>query len=230
MTKKAFNKKSSPRHAFSLVEVAVIIVIIGIFVSGIIAADKMVGKFRRAAAKTLALSSPINSIKDTALWLETSLDNGFNPSEDADGVALTAWYDQQISGRPKVSVVAVGTGPTYANTINRVHAVKFSGSTANYLKFDASFLNKTDYTIMILEKRQVSGANLFLKSIDSSNADDSKLNLGYSADNTVIHSHGGTSYTYDSQVSSYANSTDKPRLFTFVSSSTDGKKHTSMAA
>ena len=185
----------------------------------------MVSKSRLAAARTMATSSPINGIKDTALWLETSLDKGFNPSEDEDGATVTAWYDQQNSGTPKTSVVAVNGGPTYANTINRVHAVEFgkNGSTG-YLKFDASFLNNTDYTIMILEKRKAAGANLFLKSIDGSNNDDNKLKLGYSNDNTVVHSQNNTSYTFDSQVVSYADSTDKPRLFTFVQSSTTGKR------
>ena len=100
------NKKhSKPQHskllAFSLIEVSVIIIIIGIFISGIIVADRMVSKSRLAAARTMATSSPINGIKDTALWLETSLDQGFNPSEDEDGATVTAWYDQQNSGTPK---------------------------------------------------------------------------------------------------------------------------------
>lgn len=180
MTNKDINRKPHSRRAFSLYEVAVVIIIIGIFVSGIIAADKMVSKFRLAAAKTLATSSPINSIKETALWLETSLDNGFNPSEEEDGATVSLWKDQQNSGNPKASVVAVDGGPTYANTINRVHAVEFGKSgSAGYLQFNASFLNKTDYTIIILEKRKTAGANYFLKSIDGSNADDDKLNLGY---------------------------------------------------
>ena len=49
-----------------------------------------------------------------------------------------------------------------------------------------------------------------------------KLALGYSLDGAVIHAQGTNSYT--SNVSSYANSTDKPKIFTFVSDSTNGKK------
>jgi Tfp pilus assembly protein PilE len=224
-----FMLKTRPKYikgkGFSLIELSIIILIIGIFITAVFVADAMVSKFRLAAAKTLTVSSPINSIKDTALWLETSLDKSFNSSETEDGTTVTAWYDQQNSGASKTSVVAVNGGPTYANTINRVHAVEFgkNGSTG-YLKFDASFLNNTDYTIMVLEKRKSAGANLFLKSIDVSNADDNKLKLGYSNNNTVIHSQNNSSYAFDSQVAGYEDSTDKPRLFTFIQSSNTGKK------
>lgn len=217
------------RHGFSLIEVSAIIVIIGVLISGVIAADKMISKFRRATAKTVATSSPIHSIKDTALWLETSLDNGFNNSEDEDGAAISVWNDQQNSGNPKVSVVAVNGGPTYANTINRIHAVEF-GKVVNgvartgYLRFDASFLNNTDYTIMVLEKRKSASAGYFLGSA-SSNANDSLL-LGYSSNTSVVHKQGSNGYAggLNSNVSSYDSSTDKARLFMFVSSSTEGKK------
>ncbi len=119
-------------------------------------------------------------------------------------------------------MVAVGTGPTYANTINYVHAIKFVGSTANYLQIsDASFLNGTDYTIMVLEKRQSSASNNYFLGETSSNPNDS-LALGYSSDSTVIHAQGNQSYSASATVSSYASSTDKPRQFTFVHSSTAG--------
>lgn len=83
-------------RAFSLIEVSVVIIIIGIFVAGVMVADGMVSKFRITAAKNLTQSSPISTFKDTALWLESSLDSSFNSSEAQSGASLSTWYDQKI--------------------------------------------------------------------------------------------------------------------------------------
>jgi hypothetical protein len=118
----------------------------------------------------------------------------------------------------------VGTGPVYSNTINNIHAVKFSGSTSNYLQIaDASFLNKGDYTILILEKRLASGGSNYFLGSTSTNLND-KLLLGYSADATVIHAQGTNYYSNSASTSSYSNSSGKARLFAFVQDSTLGKK------
>jgi hypothetical protein len=135
---------------------------------------------------------------------------------------ITTWYDQKIAAN-KSSIVAVGTGPTYSNTINYIHAVKFNGSNANYLKIaDASFLNNTDYTIVVLEKRQSATAGYFIGDSAAATANQALL-LGYSADDSISHSQG-TGNAYSSFISNYSNSSDTPRIFTFVSDSTNGKK------
>ncbi len=215
------SKKHSKSKAFTLIELSVIILIIGIMLAGTFIGTRIIAKSRLAAAESLARSSPVPGIKDNMLWLETSLSASIDSSQATDGSSVTAWYDQSSnSGKPLV--VAVGTGPTYANTINYVHAIKFVGSTANYLEIsDASFLNGTDYTIMVLEKRQSSASNNYFLGETSSNPNDS-LALGYGSDSTVIHAQGNQSYTTGAAVSSYASSSDKPRQFTFVHSSTSG--------
>ncbi len=213
--------KHSKAKAFTLIELSIIILIIGIMLAGTFIGTRLVAKSRLAAAESLARSSPIPGIKDNMLWLETSLSGSIDTAQANDGNAVTSWYDQS-SNSAKPLVVAVGSGPTYANTINYVHAIKFIGSTANYLQIsDASFLNNTDYTIMVLEKRQSSGSNNYFLGEASANPNDS-LALGYSSDSTVIHAQGNQSYTTSATVSSYASSTDKPRQFTFVHSSTAG--------
>ena len=71
-----------------------------------------------------------------------------------------------------------------------------------------------------MEKRGASGANYLITSTASTAND--KLALGYSNDSTVSHSQSGVAY--DSTVSGYASSSGKPKIFTFVSDSTSGKK------
>jgi type II secretory pathway pseudopilin PulG len=208
--------------AFSLIEVSIIILIIGILIAGITTADKMMSKFRLATAKSLAISSPINSIQETALWLETALDNSFDPSETNDGYEITSWKDQKKTSTNKVAVSCSSAGcPTYANTINRIHAVKFDN--AGFLEFDGSFLNNTDYTISILEKRLSPKSNNYFFGKPTSGSNDGLL-LGYQDDGTVIHKQGSSSYNKDATVVGYSSSEGKARLFTFTHSSTDGNK------
>ncbi|MBP7709954.1 MAG: prepilin-type N-terminal cleavage/methylation domain-containing protein [Rickettsiales bacterium] len=216
-------KKKS--RAFSLIELSVVIIIIGIFIAGSFAALSLIKKSRIQTAQALSKSAPIHGIAETALWLESSLDTSFADNQQKDGDAITAWNDQKSSSN-KVTVSVVGSGPTYSNTINYIHAVKFSKvPTDNHLRIaDASFLNNTDYTIVVLEKRQSSAPDNYFIGSPSTNPNDNLL-LGYSNDATVIHKQGSNAYTtQDSTVSAYADSSDKPRLFTFISDSVQGKK------
>ena len=214
--------RTSYKSAFTLIELSAVIVIIGILIAGVMGATGLLKKSKIAAAQSLTKASPIAGITDNALWLESSIESSFKDTESSTGDSVSTWYDQKNSVN-KSSVIAVGTGPTYSNTINYIHAVKFSGSTANYLQVsDASFLNNSDYTIIVLEKRQSSSAGYFIGDSSVSTANQTLL-LGYSADAAIAHSQG-TGNSYTSNVSTYSSSTDTPRVFTFISDSTSGKK------
>ena len=154
--------KKTKISAFTLIELSAVIAIIGILIAGVMGATGLIKKSKIAAAQSLTKTSPIAGITDNALWLESSAESSFKDTESSTGDLVTTWYDQKNAVN-KSSVVAVGTGPTYSNTINYIHAVKFNGSTANYLQVsDASFLNNSDYTIVVLEKRQSATAGYFI--------------------------------------------------------------------
>ena len=165
-------------------------------------------------------SSPVIGIKENVLWLETSLTGSINENQASDGVALTTWNDQSTSTK-KPSIAAVNGGPTYSNTINGVHAVKFAN--AGYLEIsDASFLNNTDYTIIILEKRFSTNAGYFIGDSTLTTQNQTLL-LGYGTDGTITHSQG-TGNSYESQIAGYNSSNNAARVITFVSDSANGKK------
>lgn len=214
------SKKHFRFKAFTLIEVSVITLIIGIFIAGVFIADGMISKFRITAAKNLTRSSPINTISRSALWLETSLESSFNSDEEQNGSSLSTWYDQR-NAADKVVITTAGSSPTYSNTINRIHAVEFDGSPNKHFTFDGSFLNNTDYTIFVLEKRQdPKGDNYFLGEVGSGL--NNSLTLGYSADNQIIHAQGTNSYP--AGISTYSNSKDKPRVFAFIHSAANGNQ------
>jgi hypothetical protein len=214
--------KSNFLSAFSLIEVSVVILIIGIFIAAIMTSNNLISKFRLRTAQSMTVSSPINGISDNALWLESSLSELSLGENLNNGDPVGSWLDNSHNIH-KTTISAVLNGPTYANTINYIPAVKFDNtSNINHLQIDdASFLNGNDYTIFILEKRMSanSGVDNYLLGQDGSFA------LGYESDASIIQSHGeGSSSTNQASIESLSSYSNKPRMITFTHSSVDGNK------
>ncbi len=213
-------------RAFSMIELSIVVLIIGILISGILASNAIIKKFRIQTAQTLTISSPVQGITDSVLWLESSLDKSFKNSESSDTSSLSAWYDVRESVNKNNATQSNSANyPTYSNSINSIQAVKFDG-TNGYFTVDGSVLNNTNYTIFVLEQRDSNkSGNYFIG--DSSSGNESTTNknlvLGYSADGTIKHSQSSDN-SYTSSVTTYSASSGKPRVFTFVHDKSVGKK------
>jgi len=175
----------------------------------------------------LTISSPVNGISDSTIWLESSLDKSFKDSESSDTNTLSAWYDIRESVNKNNAIQTNSSNaPTYSNTINYIHAVKFDGTNSYLTIPDASFLNNSSYTIFVLEKRESNkSSNYFIGDSTSGNESTTNRNLtlGYSADGTIKHSQSSDN-SYTSSITTYAASNDKPRIFSFVHDKSVGKK------
>jgi hypothetical protein len=209
------------KSAFSFLELSIVILVIGILIAGFLASRHLIAKSRLIVAQSMVNSSPINSISGNILWLESSLSDKTLGQNLDTGDYLTSWLDISYK-QNKVKISAVGDGPTYSNSINYVHAVKFGdNSSNNYFKInDSSFLNETDYTIFILEKRisQNFGIGNYLIGSAESFA------LGYESENSVIQSHGeAASSNNKADIESLGSYSNKPRVMTFEHSSVGNK-------
>jgi hypothetical protein len=131
------------RWAFSLIELSIVILIIGIVVAGITQGSRLVREMRIQAAASLTKSSGINGIKGLSMWLETtssssitSSTRGLNP-DDNDKVA--GWNDinSQKNGKINVTQTSDSLRPTYiVDGIGDLPSIKFDG--ADYLSSLAS--------------------------------------------------------------------------------------------
>lgn len=189
---------------------------------GVVGAKHMIKKARISAAQAITRASPINGIVNNKFWIETSLAETALGEASQTGDLITSWADISPN-KTSISISSVGTGPIYSNSINDVQAVQFdANSSTNYLQINnAAFLNNTDYTIFIVEKRIAnnSGVKNYLLGEDTSFA------VGYETESTIIQTHSEAASTNNQSniegVSSYSN---KPRVLTFTHSSTDGNK------
>lgn len=120
-------------RAFSLIELSIVILIIGVLIAGVTQASRLVRQSKLTTAKTLTQSSAVNSIKGLVLWLEPTMDNSFKSSEAVDTTALTTWYDIN----PQVSIPNTFTASSASikykanGATNALPAVQFAGTAAS---------------------------------------------------------------------------------------------------
>ncbi|MES2962221.1 MAG: LamG-like jellyroll fold domain-containing protein [Pseudomonadota bacterium] len=121
-------KNNRDLRAFSLIEISIVVLIIGILVAGVTQSTRLLSQARISTAKTLTQSSPVSSVKNLVLWIESTSDASFDSTETDDALTVTNWYDINPQASLKNSFVAT-TKPAYSlNAINGLPAIKFDGS------------------------------------------------------------------------------------------------------
>ena len=81
------------QKAFSLVELSMVILIIGILIAGVSQGIDLYEDFRINTAKTLTLNSRAGRVPDLVSWIETSMIDSFDDVEEKDGLTISNWYD-----------------------------------------------------------------------------------------------------------------------------------------
>lgn len=123
--------KKTPKLGFSLIELSIVILVIGILVIGITQGSRIISSSRLTAARSLTKSSPVNTINDVALWLETTSEASFSVAEATDQSTVTDWFDikgSAITDPFNVTQATAGSKPLYIkNATNGLPALRFDG-------------------------------------------------------------------------------------------------------
>ena len=127
------NSKAS--KAFSLIELSIVILIIGIIVAGITQSSRLVTQSKLKSAQNLTSSSPVAGIKSVALWLEPTLDASF-PSSLDDEAFITQWNDTNPQTPSKLYAIPSNGESSLniayeSNGINGLPSIKFAGTVTN---------------------------------------------------------------------------------------------------
>ena len=126
----AFSNKNH-KKAFSLIEISVVIVIIGILISGISSGIDLYSDFRITSARSLTLGSKVPRIDGLVAWWETTLEKSFDKNEAINGVKITNWYDANPLSLNKITLTqsnSANKATFKANSINSLPAISFDGS------------------------------------------------------------------------------------------------------
>ncbi len=162
---------SSKLKAFSLIELSIVVLIIGIIIAGVIQGSRMVAQARLKTAQNQTSSSPVSSMPNLGVWLETTLPdglysvtNGSNP-ENNDNISLWRDINQQSLNKVNVAQTGVGGYPSYiANGIGGIPTLYFDGSTdylinvlANTVNAPIS-INNPRYTMIVVAQPTASAS------------------------------------------------------------------------
>lgn len=221
------------KKAFSLIELSIVILIVGIIIAGITQSSNLVYKMRLSSARTQTNSSPVTSIKDLAIWLESTSERSFlnqNSSQNIDnGNTVRVW--QNIAPTNIVSSVVSQTTlanqPDYvSNGINGLPSVRFGGT--RFMQMNNNFCTR-NYTIFVLLKIGVTTSNgpfdgwqvLFADAINLANDSVPVVVAGSS----VLTANGGSSDTSLYAANSKVVTNDSPHIVTVTRNMDDGRRN-----
>jgi prepilin-type N-terminal cleavage/methylation domain-containing protein len=197
--------KNQNHKAFSLIEISMVILVIGILIAGISNGVDLYDDYRLKVAQNLTKNSRVSRIPDLELWFETTGENSlamgtatFNDKPNpADLDPIGRWNNINPNILPLARNHAIQTNdakqPQYIRKgMNGLPALKFDG-TDDFFSFNGDFLVGSDYTIFVVEARdlQISGINCFVGG--DSSVGYSRLVLGYRSSNSnlsdIVHIH-----------------------------------------
>ncbi|GDX36491.1 hypothetical protein LBMAG18_10020 [Alphaproteobacteria bacterium] len=152
-------KKILNNHkAFSLIELSVVILIIGILVAGVTSSSRLVKRMKLVTAQNITNTSPILTIKDLVLWYETTLERSFIDTEEQDNSDLSFWYDNNIQTTNKINAYApaVANRPKFIeNGINGLPVLRLAGGD-DYMIIDNPGITGSQFTYIFVLRRNVS--------------------------------------------------------------------------
>ena len=158
-----FNINNLKRHksGFTLIELSIVIIIIGLIIGGIVVNYKMVSLSRVTNARTLTNSSPVNNIEDLVLWVETTSKNSLLKSEVINQVAVSTWNDINPQKSKKDMIQSVsGDRPLFiSNGIRKLPSLQFDGTDDNFA-IDSNLydIGSGDNTLFVVMQSDVSTA------------------------------------------------------------------------
>ncbi|MBM5782883.1 MAG: prepilin-type N-terminal cleavage/methylation domain-containing protein [Pelagibacterales bacterium] len=149
------------KKAFSLVELSIVIMVIVIIVLGVISGSILYDKFQLKVAQNQTTSSPVNSIKDLELWIETTLEKSVEQSDlEENDNKLSNWYDiKERTKKINLTQTVEESKPLFvSDALDSIPMISFDVND-DYLEFSGSALNNTADTIFVVEKRSSSKNN-----------------------------------------------------------------------
>jgi hypothetical protein len=166
-------KKKIFKKAYSMIEMSLIILIIGILFAGAYQGFNIYNETKLSSVRTLTQNSITSRIQNLGFWYETAFENSLENNESQDGKAISVWLDHntqqinkinaygaQITNKEKFNYnpnnIFDDSGPIYvAKGISGLPTLNFknTNSSAKFLVVDPSFkFSKEDITIFTVLK------------------------------------------------------------------------------
>ena len=149
--------KKHPPKAFSLIEISVVILIIGILIAGISTGVDLFYDSRLATAQSLTKNAPVPRIEGLFTWIETTSPESFS-SAPKDGASIGLIKDLSFK-MDKANFVQTGVDglkPIYKQqNLNNLPALYFDGSNDFFVSektYNSSIFSNSEVTIFMVIK------------------------------------------------------------------------------
>jgi prepilin-type N-terminal cleavage/methylation domain-containing protein len=181
--------------AFSLIELSIVILVIGVLIAGVSQGGKMITKFQISAAASLTNSSPVHSIKNLVAWYETTTEKSFIASESDDGQSVSTWYDINTQQLQKRNATSSGTSKsTYKISSDTGLPMLYFDGSDDYFSLPDNTIpaGNSSFTTFVVDVRQAKPGYITLYSSGSFGTTQINL-LRYEVNQVVIYSFLGAS-------------------------------------
>jgi prepilin-type N-terminal cleavage/methylation domain-containing protein len=151
------------KAGFSLLELSIVLLVIGMLVIGVTQGRDMVYKAKLASARLLTQNSVVGGTNGLALWLDSTSIKALLASETIDAAKISAWRDTNPVAVTRITAAQSTTNskPTYAErSINGLPAIKFNG-TSQFLDIAsfATLANNKATIFFVFKSNSVNGQN-----------------------------------------------------------------------
>ena len=182
------------KKAFSLIELSIVFIIIGLLIAGIVAGSSLIKATKLSSARSTTLAAQIVTIPGMVLWLEPSTKDSFLTSQAVDGTSITTWYNIEPSNfLVKNNLTAAASSDvTYKDaSINDLPSVNITtAGKMSLANFSGSALAQS--TIVVVFRPTVAISTTALNIIDSSS---SSLTSSIAIKSDAVVLNAGTSVT-----------------------------------
>ena len=206
LNKKHQNGQIKNKQAFSIVELSIVVLILGIMLAGIVNYNNFVLKASLVSARKITKSSTILKVENLALWLDATAQNSFKSDELANTVFLNDISDKQTIGwwqdvnlqkiypaRLNFTANNLVNRPKYwVSAINNLPALYFDGN--DFLRTENLPTNiiASENEITIFVVQNVKSSNLATFTINSSTQ-----NAANSGERIMLNAYYNNNFYFD---------------------------------
>jgi prepilin-type N-terminal cleavage/methylation domain-containing protein len=183
------------KKAFTLTELSIVVLIIGVLITGITQGSGMIKAARLANARSMTSRSPAHEISGLIAWYEPTLKSSFKDSESIEASQTTEWRDNSpgsiILTKNKLTRSA-GSAVTYEESgINNLPTLLFSGAASANITLANFYQGSSSQNTIFIVFRPLFATSSTARILFDSSSSNSTSSIGIK--NTSVNLNAGTS-------------------------------------